>query len=309
MGGVPPTRGEGDVGVGRILSGEAIAAEIRAELQTRITALARRGISPGLAIVRVGDDPASASYVRQKEKAARGLSLLSETTVLAPRTTEDELLGLIASLNADPRFHGVLVQLPLPGHLSPVRACSAVDPAKDVDCLHPENMGRLVRGDPYLLPCTPHAVQQILLRSGHPPAGKHVVIVGRSPLVGRPLSILLSQKGHGGEATVTLCHSSTPDLGAFTRQADILVVAVGRPRTVTGDMIREGAVVVDVGVNRVEDPSSSRGYKLVGDTDFDVVREVAAAITPVPGGVGPMTVTMLLTNTVAACEAQSEEAR
>ena len=295
--------------MGRILWGEAIAAEIRNELQARIANLGRRGIVPGLSIVRVGDDPASASYVRQKEKAAHGLGLLSETTVLPERTTEDELIDLIASLNGDPRFHGILVQLPLPSGLSPERVCGTVDPAKDVDCLHPENMGRLVRGDPYLLPCTPHAVQQILVRSGYPPAGKHVAIVGRSPLVGRPLSILLSQKGAGGDATVTLCHSATPDLGTFTRQADILVVAVGRPRTVTADMVREGAVVIDVGVNRVEDPSSSRGYRLVGDTDFDALRDVAAAITPVPGGVGPMTVTMLLVNAVAACEKQVGEAR
>ncbi len=295
--------------MGRILSGEAIAAEIRAELQARVAGLAGRGIVPGLAIVRVGDDPASASYVRQKEKAAHGLGFFSETTVLPARTTEDELVGLIASLNGDLRFHGILVQLPLPPRLSAERACGAVSPAKDVDCLHPENMGRLVRGDPYLLPCTPHAVQQILLRSGYPPAGKHVVIVGRSPLVGRPLSILLSQKGAGGDATVTLCHSATPDLGTFTRQADILVVAVGRPRTVTADVVREGTVVIDVGVNRVDDPSHPKGYRLVGDTDFGALREKAAAITPVPGGVGPMTVTMLLVNTVAACEAQTQDAR
>lgn len=280
-------------------------AEIRAELRARAAGLTRRGIVPGLAIVRVGDDPASASYVRQKEKAAHGLGFLSETTVLPLRTTEDELVALVASLNGDPRFHGILIQLPLPPGFSPERVCSAVSPAKDVDCLHPENLGRLVRCDPYLLPCTPHAVQQILLRSGYPPAGKHVVIVGRSSLVGRPLSLLLSQKGAGGDATVTVCHSVTPNLGAFTRQADILVVAVGRPRTVTADMVREGAVVVDVGVNRVEDPSSSRGYRLVGDADFEALREKTAAITPVPGGVGPMTVTMLLFNTVAACEAQT----
>ena len=295
--------------MGRILFGEEIAAEIRAELQARVAGLARRGVVPGLALVRVGDDPASASYVRQKEKAAHGLGFLSEITVLPERTTEDELLALIASLNGDPRFHGILVQLPLPPGLSPERACGAVDSRKDVDCLHPANIGRFVRGDPYLLPCTPHAVQEILLRSGYPPAGKHVVIVGRSPLVGRPLSILLSQKGPRGDATVTLCHSATPDLGPFTRQADIVVVAVGRPGTLQTDMVREGAVVIDVGVNRVDDPAAPRGYRLVGDADFDALREKVAAITPVPGGVGPMTVMMLLSNTVAACEAQTRDAR
>jgi methylenetetrahydrofolate dehydrogenase (NADP+)/methenyltetrahydrofolate cyclohydrolase len=295
--------------VGRILSGEAIAAEIRAELGPRIADLARQGIVPGLAIVRVGADPASVSYVRRKEKAAHGLGLFSETIVLPARTVEAELLAVIGSLNRDPRFHGVLVQLPLPFGLSPERACEEMDPAKDVDCLHPQNIGRLARGDPYLLPCTPHAVQQILVRSGFPPAGKHVGIVGRSILVGRPLSILLSQKGPGGDATVTLCHSATPDLGAFTRQADILVVAVGRPRTVTADMVRAGAVVIDVGVNRVNDPSASTGHRLVGDTDFAALQEKTAAITPVPGGVGPVTVTMLLVNTVAACEAQTGNAR
>ncbi|HAZ30480.1 TPA: bifunctional 5,10-methylene-tetrahydrofolate dehydrogenase/5,10-methylene-tetrahydrofolate cyclohydrolase [Candidatus Acetothermia bacterium] len=304
----PAPAAQGDL-VGRILSGEAIAAGIRAELRERIGGLARKGIVPGLAIVRVGDDPASVSYVRQKERAAQGLGLLSATTVLPASTAEGELLAVIASLNRDSRFHGVLVQLPLPPGLFPERVCAAVDSAKDVDCLHPENLGRLVRGDPYLLPCTPLAVQQILVRSGYPPAGKHVAIVGRSVLVGRPLSILLSQKGPAGDATVTVCHSATPDLGAFTRQADILVVAVGRPRMVTADMVREGAVVIDVGVNRVDDASAPKGYRLVGDTQFEALREKVAAITPVPGGVGPMTVTMLLVNTVAACEAQAGKAR
>lgn len=293
----------------RLLRGEEIAAEVREELGQRIAALARRGITPGLAIVRVGDDPASVAYVRQKERAAHGLGLVSETRVLPAGTAEDELVAVIGSLNRDPRFHGILVQLPLPPGLSPDRACGAVDPRKDVDCLHPENIGRFVRGDPYLLPCTPRAVQEILIRSGCHPAGKHVVVVGRSPLVGRPLSILLSQKGPRGDATVTLCHSATPDLGAFTRQADVLVVAVGRPGTVTADMVREGAVVIDVGVNRVADPASPRGYRLVGDTDFAALRAKVAAITPVPGGVGPMTVAMLLFNTVAACEAQTGDAR
>lgn len=290
----------------RILSGEEIASEIRAELQARVACLSRRGIVPGLAIVRVGEDPASVSYVRQKERAAAGLGLSSEVFVLPATASEEELLELVGRLNRAPGFHGVLVQLPLPSHLVPERVCEAIDALKDVDCLHPANIGRFVRGDPYLLPCTPRAVQEILVRSGYPPAGRHVVIVGRSNLVGRPLSILLSRKGAGGDATVTVCHSATLDLAAFTRQADILIAAVGRPRTVTADMVREGAVVIDVGVNRVEDPSASRGYRLVGDTDFDALRETAAAITPVPGGVGPVTVTMLLLNAIRACEHQTE---
>jgi len=295
--------------VAELLRGEAMAAEIRSELQERIVGLAQRGVVPGLAIVRVGDDPASVSYVRQKDRAAAGLGLRCEVFVLPAEASEAELLSLLEQLNRDPAFHGIIVQLPLPPGLSPDRVCGAVHPAKDVDGLHPVNLGRLVRGDPYVVPCTPRAVQEILVRSGHPPAGKHVVIVGRSALVGRPLAILLSGKGPGGNATVTLCHSATPDLAAFTRQAEILVVAVGRPGTVTADMVRAGTVVIDVGVNRADNPSSPRGYRLVGDTDFAALRDKVRAITPVPGGVGPMTVTMLLQNTVVACEAQTQDAR
>lgn len=288
--------------MGRILSGQAIAAEVRAELEARVAALAQRGIVPGLAIVRVGDDPASVSYVRQKDRAAAGLGLRSHVFVLPAEVEEAELLALIGRLNGDPGVHGVLVQLPLPPHLAPERVLEAVDPRKDADGLHPENLGRLVRGDPFLLPCTPRAVQEILVRSGYPPAGKHVVIVGRGLLVGRPLSILLSGKGPKGDATVTLCHSATPDLGRFAREADVVVVAVGRPGTLTAEAVREGAVVVDVGVNRVATP---KGHRLVGDADFEGLKDKVEAITPVPGGVGPVTVAMLLQNTVLACEAQT----
>lgn len=286
----------------RILDGRPVAAALQEEVQERASRLAARGVVPGLAIVRVGEDPASVSYVRQKDRAAAGLGLRSHVFVLPAEVGEGELLSLIGRLNGDPGVHGVLVQLPLPHHLPPERILAAVDPRKDADGLHPENLGRLVRGDPYLLPCTPRAVQEILVRSGYPPAGKHVVIVGRGLLVGRPLSILLSHKGPGGDATVTLCHSATPDLGRFTREADVVVVAVGRPGTLTADMVREGAVVIDVGVNRVPTP---KGYQLVGDADFEGLKEKVEAITPVPGGVGPVTVAALLQNTVLACEAQA----
>ncbi|MCX7750784.1 MAG: bifunctional 5,10-methylenetetrahydrofolate dehydrogenase/5,10-methenyltetrahydrofolate cyclohydrolase [Candidatus Bipolaricaulota bacterium] len=287
----------------RIIDGRAVAATVQEEVRERVFRLSARGIRPGLALVRVGDDPASVSYVRQKERAAQGLGLRSEVFVLPEGTTERELLSLIHDLNRDPGVHGVLVQLPLPSPLSPERVMEVVDPRKDVDCLHPENLGRLVQGDPYLLPCTPRAVQEVLVRSGYPPAGKHVVVVGRSVLVGRPLSILLSQKGLGGDATVTLCHSATPDLGRFTRDADIVVVAVGRPGTLRADMVREGAVVIDVGVTRIPTPG---GFRLVGDADFEALKEKAEAITPVPGGVGPVTVAALLLNTVLACEHQTQ---
>lgn len=285
----------------RILDGRPVAAALQEEVRERASRLAARGVVPGLAIVRVGEDPASVSYVRQKDRAAAGLGLRSHVFVLPAEVGEGELLSLIGRLNADPGVHGVLVQLPLPPHLPPERILAAVDPRKDADGLHPENLGRLVRGDPYLLPCTPRAVQEILVRSGYPPAGKHVVIVGRGLLVGRPLSILLSHKGPGGDATVTLCHSATPDLGRFTREADVVVVAVGRPGTLTAEVVREGAVVIDVGVNRVPTP---KGYQLVGDADFEGLKEKVEAITPVPGGVGPVTVAALLQNTVLACEAQ-----
>ncbi len=288
-----------------IIDGQAIAAEVRRELEGRVAALKARGVTPGLAAVLVGDNPASVSYVRGKAKACAEVGIDAETVRLPADITEEALLGTIADLNADPRFHGIIVQLPLPPHLDGDRATRAVAPEKDADGLHPLNLGLLMRGEGVLLPATPSGVQQLLVRSGHDPAGKHVVIAGRSNLVGKPLANILMQKAPGANATVTVCHTGTPDLAAVTRQADILVAAMGRPRAITADMVRPGAVVIDVGINRVDDPTRRAGYRLVGDVDFEAVAAVAGAITPVPGGVGPMTVAMLLVNTVTAAERQS----
>ncbi len=288
-----------------IIDGQSIAAEVRRELEGRVIALKARGVTPGLAAVLVGDNPASVSYVRGKAKACAEVGIFAETVRLPADISEEALLGTIADLNADPRFHGIIVQLPLPPQLDGERATRAVAPEKDADGLHPLNLGLLMRGEGVLLPATPSGVQQLLVRSGHDPAGKHVVIAGRSNLVGKPLANILMQKAPGANATVTVCHTGTPDLAAITRQADILVAAMGRPRAITADMVRPGAVVIDVGINRVDDPSRRTGYRLVGDVDFETVAAVAGAITPVPGGVGPMTVAMLLVNTVTAAERQS----
>jgi methylenetetrahydrofolate dehydrogenase (NADP+)/methenyltetrahydrofolate cyclohydrolase len=288
----------------RIIDGKAIAADIRAEVAERVRRLKEeRGVIPAQAFVLVGDNPASISYVRGKGQACEEAGILSQTIHLPESTSEADLLELIAKLNADPKVHGFLVQLPLPPHIDEQRATAAIAPAKDVDGLHPMNVGRLFKGDPYLLPCTPAGVVEMLIRSGYPPDGKHVVICGRSNLVGRPLAAILIQKRAGANATVTICHTGTKDLAYHTRQADILVAAMGRAKAITADMVREGTVVIDVGINRVEDASRKAGYRLVGDVDFEAVAEKAAAITPVPGGVGPMTVAMLLTNTLKAAEA------
>ncbi len=288
----------------QIIDGKAIAAEIRAEVAERVRRLKEeRGVMPAQAFVLVGDNPASISYVRGKGNACEEAGILSQTIHLPESTSEAELLELIAKANADPKLHGMLVQLPLPPQIDEQRVTAAIAPEKDVDGLHPMNVGRLFKGDPYLLPCTPAGVVEMLIRSGHPPDGKHVVICGRSNLVGRPLAAILIQKRAGANATVTLCHTGTKDLAYHSRQADILVAAMGRAKAITADMVREGTVVIDVGINRVEDASRKSGYRLVGDVDFEAVAEKAAAITPVPGGVGPMTVAMLLTNTVKAAEA------
>ena len=289
----------------KILSGREISAGVREELKARVGKLKQRGVTPVLIMVRVGEDPASVSYMRQKEKTAAEVGVESETVVFPEDTPEATLLAKIDELNRDSAVHGILVQLPLPRHIDPGKVIEAIDPRKDVDCFHPVNVGKLLLGQPYLLPCTPHGVQQILLRSGYSPEGKHVVICGRSNINGKPLFAILIQKQAGANATVTVCHSRTPDLARFTRQADILVVAIGRPRAITADMVREGAVVIDVGVNRIPDPSKKSGFRLVGDTDFEALSEKVEAITPVPGGVGPMTVTMLMWNTITACEVQS----
>jgi methylenetetrahydrofolate dehydrogenase (NADP+)/methenyltetrahydrofolate cyclohydrolase len=248
----------------------------------------------------VGDDPGSEIYVRNKRRACDEAGLFSETFSLPDSTSQDQVLNLLNRLNGDERFHGILVQLPLPPSIDSRRIIEALDPGKDVDCLHPFNVGKLSQGRPDFLPGTPAGIQQLLLRNGYDPAGCHVVICGRSDIVGKPLASLLMQRQDGANATVTVCHTQTRDLAGMTRQADILVAAMGRPRAITADMVKDGAVVIDVGINRVEDPSRRRGYRLEGDVEFEAVAEKAEAITPVPGGVGPMTVAMLLVNTLTA---------
>ncbi len=294
----------------RIISGTAVAREIRNEVAQQVRAIrAEEGRLPGLATVLVGEDPSSQSYVRMKNQDAEEVGFRSRQIDLPASTSEDELLGWVEGLNADPDIDGILVQLPLPSHISEERIVAAVDPSKDVDGFHPANVGRLSAGDTEVLaPCTPRGIIELLVRGGHDPEGRHVVIVGRSNLVGKPMAALLLGRGRGGNATVTVAHSRTPDLPEVTRLGEILIVAIGRPELITADMVRPGAVVIDVGVSRVEDPSIERGYRLTGDVDSDSVREVASAITPVPGGVGPMTRAMLLLNTLAAYRSKKEVA-
>ncbi len=285
----------------RILNGNELAADLRAEVAQGVAALAETsGVTPGLAAVLIGDDPASAVYVRNKGRACADAGIFSETFHLPATITQTELIALIDRLNADPRFHGILVQLPLPNHLDEAATIERIDPHKDVDGLHPVSQGRMLQGNPTFLPCTPAGVQQVLLRSGYDPSGQHVVIIGRSNIVGKPLATLLMQRSSGGNATVTVCHTRTRDLPDITRQADILVAAMGVPGAVGADMVRPGAVVIDVGINRVDDASRRRGYRLVGDVDYEKVAAKAEAITPVPGGIGPMTVAMLISNTLDA---------
>jgi methylenetetrahydrofolate dehydrogenase (NADP+) / methenyltetrahydrofolate cyclohydrolase len=284
-----------------IIDGKQIAADMRADLKPEIAALTARGVTPGLAVVLVGENPASQVYVRMKGKACEEAGIYSEQIDLAADTPQDELLGVVDRLNADPKIHGMLVQLPLPDHIDETCVLHRILPSKDVDGFHPENVGKVSIGDPTgFAPATPAGVQQMLMRSGVETAGAHVVVVGRSNIVGRPMASLLLHKAKGANATVTVCHSRTKDMASITRQGDILIVAMGKPEFVTADMIKPGAVVIDVGVNRVADAQAKKGYRLVGDVAFDEAREVAAAITPVPGGVGPMTITMLLYNTVQA---------
>src|SRR6266702_1329886 len=274
---------------------------MRAELEGEIRTLRARGVTPGLAAVLVGDNPASATYVRMKGKACDAAGLYHETIRLPQDTTEGDLLALVERLNADHRIHGILVQLPLPKQINTQRVLHRVAPEKDVDGFHPENVGKVAIGDATgFRPATPYGVQQLLVRSGVETTGSHVVIVGRSTIVGRPMAALLLQDGPGGNATVTVCHSRTRDVKTVTRQGDILIVAIGKAGFGTGEMIKPGAVVGDVGVNRVDDPSLKKGYRLVGDVQFEEAKKVAGAITPVPGGVGPMTITLLLYNTVQA---------
>jgi methylenetetrahydrofolate dehydrogenase (NADP+)/methenyltetrahydrofolate cyclohydrolase len=289
--------------VAQRIDGTAIGADIRTDVAARAAALRARGVIPGLAAVLVGDDPASISYVSSKAKTCAEVGIESETFHLPADTAEGDLLALIRRLNDDSRFHGILPQLPMPPQINERRVLDTLNPAKDVDGLHPLNLGRLLRGETSgPIPCTPHGVLELLSRTGNDPAGKHVVVVGRSTLVGRPLAVILSNKAEGANATVTMCHTGTMDLARHTREADIVIVAAGRPKTITADMIRPGAVVIDVGTNRIDDASRERGWRLVGDADYPAVREVASWITPVPGGVGPLTIAMLLVNTISAAE-------
>ena len=282
----------------RILDGKQIALELRREMAEEVARLRGQGIVPGLGVLLVGDNPASRSYVSAKEKACAETGLFSEEVLLPATASRADILATVQKFNVDPRIHGILVQLPLPDSRMETDVLEAVDPAKDVDGFHPVNVGRMMLGLPCFLPCTPHGILHILKRSGIPTRGAHAVVIGRSNIVGRPLANLLSQKSELGNATVTLCHTGTPDIARHTREADIVIAATGRPNTVTADMVRPGATVIDVGVNRVEDAGHPRGYRLVGDVDFEAVREVAGAITPVPGGVGPLTIAMLLLNTI-----------
>ena len=287
-----------------IISGTQIAKEIRAELKEKVDELKKKGITPGLVIVRVGEDPASVSYVTAKSKASDELGIYSETIVFPEDTLGEEVLAKVEELNKDPKFHGILVQLPLPKQIDSDKVLNSIDPEKDVDGFHPVNVGKLLIGDPYFMPCTPHGVQELLIRSNNSPEGKHVVICGRSNIVGKPLMAILIQKQQGANATVTVVHTGTKDITAITKQADILIAAMGKPKAITADMVKDGVVVIDVGVNQVGTTAEGKRI-LVGDSDFEAIKEKAKAITPVPGGVGPMTVTMLMVNTVRAAEMQS----
>ena len=288
-----------------LIDGKAIARKINDQARAKIAQLKRLGIAPGLAVVLVGDDPASVVYVRNKDRTSQELGLYSRKIELGTNTTQAELLKVVEQLNSDPEIHGILVQSPLPPQLDESAIVFALNPAKDVDGLHPVNVGKLAIGDPTaLVSCTPLGCQRLLLDSGIDPAGAHVVIVGRSMLVGKPLALLLMQKKRGGDATVTVAHSRSRDLPAITRSADILVAAIGRSEFLRADHVREGAVVIDVGINRVKDDTRPSGFRLVGDVAFDEVAKRARAMTPVPGGVGPMTIAMLMQNTISACQHQ-----
>lgn len=282
-----------------IIDGKGIAAELRQQLATEVAEFTgATGITPHLAAVLVGEDPASAVYVRNKQRACDKSNIRSTLHRLPTETTQEELLTLVAKLNADQDTHGILVQLPLPSQINEQAVLDSVSPIKDVDCFHAENVGLMVQGRPRFLPCTPHGCQHLLMASGTQVAGAHAVVLGRSEIVGKPMGMMLVQKGEAANATVTICHSRTANLAEVTRQADILIAAIGRPDFVTAEMVKPGTVVIDVGINRVND-------RLVGDVDFDAVREVASAITPVPGGVGPMTIAMLLKNTLTAARLQA----
>ncbi len=284
----------------KIIDGRAISEEIRREIAAETERLKKeRGITPGLVTILVGEDPASQSYVTAKGKAARDLGFHSVQETVPATISESDLLGLVHRYNEDPRIHGILVQLPLPKHVSEEKVILAISPDKDVDAFHPVNLGKLVIGNPVFLPCTPAGIQELLVRSGAPLDGAEVVVVGRSNIVGKPIANVLLQKGKGANCTVTICHTRTRDMAFHTRRADILIVAAGRPKAIKADMVKPGAFVIDVGVNRIGTTAKGKAI-LCGDVDFEAVKEKAAAITPVPGGVGPMTITMLMRNTLKA---------
>jgi methylenetetrahydrofolate dehydrogenase (NADP+)/methenyltetrahydrofolate cyclohydrolase len=295
----------------KIISGSEIAKEIRTELTERVSKLKKQGVTPGLVMIRVGEDPASVSYVSGKEKASEEIGVWSQTIVLPESASEEELLSKVEEMNKAEHVDGILVQLPLPKHINADKVLNLIDPAKDVDGFHPVNVGKMLIGDPYFMPCTPHGAVELMVRSGNPPEGKHVVICGRSNIVGKPLMAMLVQKNKRANATVTVVHTGTKNMAEITKQADILVAAMGSPEVIKADMVKEGVVVIDVGVNRVgwkpskKDPSKQVA-DLRGDVDFEAVKEKASAITPVPGGVGPMTITMLMVNTVVAAERRAE---
>lgn len=285
-----------------VIDGKAIAAQMRAEFKEEVAQLVAQGSQPGLGVILVGDDPASRSYVTAKERACEKAGIYSDDNRLPCETSQEELLQLIEKMNKDPKIHGILLQLPLPGHVNESTALVAIDPDKDVDGFHPWTVGNMVIGEHTFLPCTPHGIVKLLERNDVQTSGAHVVIVGRSKIVGVPIANMMLQKKESGNATVTICHTGTRDLASFTRQADILIVAAGRRNTVTADMVKEGVVVIDVGVNRIKDDNKKLGFRLVGDVDFEKVKERASLITPVPGGVGPMTITMLLHNTIESAK-------
>ena len=291
----------------KIISGTEVAKEIRAELKDRVAKCKEKGVTPGLVMIRVGEDPASISYVTGKEQAAEEIGVWTQTIVLPESATEDELLSKVGEMNNANHVDGILVQLPVPKHINADKVLNLIDPAKDVDGFHPVNVGKMLIGNPYFMPCTPHGAVELMVRSGNPPAGKHVVICGRSNIVGKPLIAILIQKNKRANATITVVHTGTPNMAEYTRQADILVACMGSPEVIKADMVKEGVVVIDVGVNRVGmKPSKKDPSKMVadlrGDVEFETVKEKASAITPVPGGVGPMTITMLMMNTVVAAE-------
>lgn len=286
----------------KIIDGKQVAADMQAELKKEVAELKKEGIVPGLGVILVGEDPASQSYVTAKERACAEMGIYSDDNRLPADTTQQDLIALIDKMNADPKINGILVQLPLPKHLNEGEVLLAISPDKDVDGFHPTNIGKMVAGQPAFLPCTPHGVIKLLQRNNVKIEGAHVVVVGRSNIVGKPIANMLIQKSSSGNATVTVCHTKTKDLAHHTRQADIIIAAAGRPNTITKDMVKDGVAVIDVGVNRIKDASKKSGFRLTGDVDFEAVKEKASVITPVPGGVGPMTITMLLYNTVESAK-------